>query len=183
MDDLSLFLLDIVENAINAASSLIEVTINEDDKADTISMIIKDNGKGMDEETVQKAIDPFFTTRTTRKVGLGLSLLKQTCEACDGSFVITSQLNQGTKIQVTFKKSHIDTPPLGNMADTITSILSYSGINGFTYKHIYNGSEFVFDLDEVRQILDGVSIQEVSVLTFIKEYTENNIFHIRGGVK
>jgi hypothetical protein len=183
MDDLSLFLLDIVENSLNAKASMIFVTINEDDLENKISIAVSDNGKGMDKETLTKAIDPFFTTRTTRKVGLGLSLLKQTCEGCDGTFYIDSTLGVGTSLFVTFRKDHIDTPPVGEMSESIISILLHPGIEGFLYKHIVNGNEFVFDLKEVLDILGDVSLQDVEVITFIKNYVKENIDYIKGGVK
>ncbi|MDD3122683.1 MAG: ATP-binding protein [Acholeplasmataceae bacterium] len=183
MDDLSLFLLDIVENSLNANASMIIVIINEDDLTNKISITVSDNGKGMDKETLRKAIDPFFTTRTTRKVGLGLSLLKQTCEGCDGTFSIDSTLGVGTNLFVTFRKDHIDTPPIGQMSESIISILLHPRIKGFRYKHIVNEIEFEFDLKEVLDILGDVSLQDVEVITFIKNYIKDNIDYIRGGVK
>lgn len=181
MDDLSLFLLDIVENSLNANAKNIEVTLSEDDSKNTITLQVSDNGKGMDQETAEKAVDPFYTTRTTRKVGLGLPFLRQTALTCGGNFNISSERNVGTSVFATFQKNHIDTPPLGNIADTIITILLHPGIHQFIYTHVYNGSTFVFDLEEVKAILDGVSIQDVEIITYIKQYIESNLITLRGG--
>lgn len=135
MEDLSLHILDIVENSIEAKASKIEIIINEDVKRDLLTIKIKDNGKGMNEETVKKVLDPFFTTRTTRRVGLGLSLLAQATKESNGNFEIESKVGKGTEIKATFQYSHIDCKPIGNIKDTLTTLLVAHPEIDFKYEY------------------------------------------------
>ncbi|MFQ5867356.1 MAG: ATP-binding protein [bacterium] len=119
MEDLSLHILDIVENSIVAQAKKIEISIIENIKEDLLTVKIKDDGKGMDEEMIKKSLDPFFTTKTTKKVGLGLPLLAQAAEESGGKLEIESEVGKGTTIMATFKLSHPDRRPLGNMKETM----------------------------------------------------------------
>ena len=133
MEDLSLHILDVVENSIEANASKIEIKIIEEKNKDLLVIEIKDNGRGMNKETINKVLDPFYTTRTTRKVGMGLSLLAQAAKVSNGNFEINSKVGEGTKVKATFQYSHIDRKPIGNMDDTIvTLITSHPEIN-FVY--------------------------------------------------
>lgn len=123
MEDLSLHILDIVENSIAASASRIKISIAEDTPGDLLSLEITDNGKGMDAETRQKALDPFFTTRTTRSVGLGLPLLAQAARESGGSFELDSHAGRGTTVRAFFRLSHPDLKPLGDIAETLQTIL------------------------------------------------------------
>ena len=135
MEDLSLHILDVVENSIAAGASKIEVKITEDQASDLLVIEIKDDGRGMDKETLDKVLDPFYTTRTTRRVGMGLSLLAQAAEDSNGNFKINSKVGVGTKIKASFQYSHIDRKPIGDMKTTfITLLMSYPEIN-FIYTH------------------------------------------------
>ena len=145
MKELSLHILDISQNSITAGAKLIELEIIENFNSDELTIKIKDNGKGMDEETVKKVSDPFFTTRTTRKVGLGISMFKANAELCSGWLEIKSELGVGTEISCLFKHSHIDRAPLGNMADTIMTMAMGLGNADLLYKHVYKSEEFIFD--------------------------------------
>ena len=120
MNELSLHILDIVQNSLKANAKLIEITINENSKDDSYTIIISDNGHGMDEKTLTQVSDPFYTTRTTRKVGMGTSLFKMAAELCDGTFHIQSTVGVGTKVTASFVKSHVNRAPLGAIEDTIT---------------------------------------------------------------
>jgi histidinol phosphatase-like PHP family hydrolase/anti-sigma regulatory factor (Ser/Thr protein kinase) len=124
MQDLSLHILDVVENSISASASRIKILIAEDTPGDRLSLEISDNGKGMDAETRQKVLDPFYTTRSTRRVGLGLALLAQAAREAGGSLEITSQPGQGTTVKATFQLSHPDRKPLGDIAETLGTILA-----------------------------------------------------------
>jgi signal transduction histidine kinase len=117
MRTISDHILDIVQNSIKANAKLIEIIIEEDKNNDLYTLIIKDNGCGMDEKTLEKATHPFFTSRSTRKVGLGLSLLKQKAEGANGFFSLQSALNEGTEVKAVFQFSNIDRPPLGEIWD------------------------------------------------------------------
>jgi signal transduction histidine kinase len=123
MQDLSLHILDIVENSLAASASRIEIVIVEDTRADSLSLEIRDNGRGMDPETRTKALDPFFTTRTTRRVGLGLPLLAQAARQGGGTFEIASEPGRGTAVKAVFRLSHPDRKPLGDVAETLRAIL------------------------------------------------------------
>ena len=142
MKELSLNILDIAENSVSANASLIDILVKESVLNDTMSISITDNGKGMSEEFVKTVTDPFSTTRTTRKVGMGISLLKLVAEQSAGEFSIESQLGKGTVVTATFKRSHIDRPPLGNIGQTISTLVScILGID-FSYTHVFNDNEF-----------------------------------------
>jgi phosphoglycerate-specific signal transduction histidine kinase len=128
MRDISLHILDIVNNSLAAGADLIEILVVEETTADRLRLTIKDNGRGMDSELLDRVTSPFVTSRTTRRVGLGLSLLKAACDRSGGRLDIESEPGKGTTINACFKYSNIDRPPLGSVADTIighTDRLSY----------------------------------------------------------
>ncbi|MEA3424044.1 MAG: ATP-binding protein [Bacillota bacterium] len=176
MRDLSLHLLDIARNSIAAKSTEINIEIIEDIKNDLLVMTIKDNGIGMNQETIDRVLDPFFTTRKTRNVGLGLSLLKANCRITGGDLEISSALNIGTFVKGTLVFSNIDRPPLGNIAATITClILSEEEFNlSFTYQ--YNDLSFSFSTNEIQEILgNDVDIKDWSIINWIESYINENI--------
>ena len=149
MEDLSLHILDIAENSIMASAGKIEIKIDEDDAADLLTLEISDNGRGMDEQTLKNALDPFFTTRTTRRVGLGLSLLAQAARESGGKMDVSSRPNEGTRVRATFRLSHPDCKPMGDLAETIqTLVLSHPEIN-FVFEQKTNGSIHRFDSREI----------------------------------
>ena len=148
MEDLSLHILDIAENSISASAKRIEIRIDENEVKDLLTIEIKDDGKGMDEQTLQKALDPFFTTRNTRRVGLGLSLLAQAARETDGNLVLDSRNGQGTTVKATFSFSHPDRKPMGDILETIrTLVVGYPGVD-FLYEHKKNDSIYRFDTRE-----------------------------------
>jgi hypothetical protein len=140
-----------------------------------LSISIKDNGNGMDEEILKKVIDPFFTTRTVRNVGLGIPLLKNAAERCDGSFEISSRIGVGTEVKAVFIYNHIDRAPLGKMGDTMMVLLNNSEKFEIYYKHIYNSNKFVFDTKEIKALLEDVNITSPDILLWIKDYIKENI--------
>jgi hypothetical protein len=180
MDDLSLFVLDIVQNSIAAQADDIGVVIREDTSADTIALTVVDDGKGMDVTSVHRAVDPFYTTRTTRKVGLGLPFLKMAAELADGSFRIESEPGVGTLVEAVFTRSHIDTPPLGDMAETIYAICLHQDIKEFRYAHLCDGRHFRFSLGEIRTIMDGVPLTAPEIGAYLKSYITEHITTTRG---
>lgn len=148
MEDLSLHILDIAENSIAAAARTIEIIIDEDRDKDLLTIEIKDDGKGMDQKTVKKALDPFFTTRKTRRVGLGLSFLAQAAEESGGEIELKSIPNEGTTTRATFCLSHPDCKPLGDINETIrTLIISHPEIN-FVFEHHKDNTIYRFDTRE-----------------------------------
>lgn len=174
MKEISLHILDIMQNSVTAEASLIELTVIEDKDADILSVEIKDNGRGMSEEFLKVVEDPFTTARTTRKVGLGIPLIKQAAISTKGTFKIESELGTGTTVFATFGYSHIDRQPLGNMADTMHQLItSYEDVD-FIYRHIIGEKEFLMDTREIKQILGGVSLKENAVSLWIMEYLKEN---------
>ncbi|AKL95080.1 histidine kinase [Clostridium aceticum] len=175
MRELALHILDIVENAVKAEASLIEITIWEDIAKDLFTIEIKDNGIGMDEDTMKKVEDPFYTTRTTRKIGLGISLFKAAALQCGGSFKIYSLKGKGTTINTVFKHSHIDRAPLGHIEDTfVTSLMTEKEVD-YIYTHYYNLDKFSIDTREVKEILKDMSISDPQVIRWLREYIRENI--------
>ena len=149
MEDLSLHILDIAENSIAAEARKIEIIITEETDKDLLTIEIKDDGKGMDEETVKKALDPFYTTRKTRRVGLGLSFLSQAAEESGGKMELNSIPNEGTTTRATFRLSHPDCKPMGDMNETIhTLVIGHPDIN-FIYEYRKDNSIFRFDSREM----------------------------------
>jgi anti-sigma regulatory factor (Ser/Thr protein kinase) len=145
LEDLSLHILDIVENAIAAKADRIEISIIEESKEDRLVIEIKDDGIGMDEEVSQKAIDPFFTTRTSRRVGLGLSLMAQAAQEAEGNLRIESELGKGTKVTATFQYHHIDRKPLGSMIETMTTLLLGNPELNISYTHQKEGKSYTLN--------------------------------------
>ncbi len=153
MEEISLHILDIAENSVMAQAKLIEIVITEDSAKDIMEININDDGRGMDEETILKALSPFYSSRTTRRIGLGLPLFKATCEATGGWLTIYSTPGKGTKVNARLGLSHIDKPPLGDIAGTILMLVISYPDRDFYYKHIVNDKEFLFDTKEIREVL------------------------------
>ena len=173
MREISLHILDIVHNSIAAGASLIEVFITEDKKQNLFSVVIRDNGKGMDKELLKSVIDPFTTSRSTRKVGLGIPLFKLAAENTGGSFHITSEVGKGTEVTANFVHDSIDRQPLGDMAETMLGLFSsYEHIN-VVYKHKLDENEFSVKTEELKAVLDGVSFSEPSIYMWLCDYLKN----------
>ncbi len=148
MEDLSLHILDIVENSIAALARRIEIRIDEDQAKDLVTIEIKDDGNGMDEQTLKKALDPFFTTRKTRRVGLGLSLLAQAAKDSEGTFDLSSWPGKGTTVNATFRLSHPDCKPMGDIGQTMhVLVVAHPGID-FLYEYKKDNSTYCFDTRE-----------------------------------
>ena len=174
MRELSLNVLDIAQNSIAAGASLTEILVKEDTKEKTLLIGIYDNGKGMTPEQVECVKDPFFTTRTTRKVGMGIPLFKLAAEQTGGSFSITSQVGVGTRVDAFFRTDSIDFTPIGDMASTIATIVSMNEDKDFVYTRSIDGKEFTFKSDDIKAILDGVPLSEPSVMSWIEDYIREN---------
>ena len=170
--ELALHILDLAENSLNAGATLVTIEVTEDTRADQLTIRVTDNGRGMDDESVQRATDPFFTTRTTRRVGLGLPFLKQAAEMCNGSMTIDSAIGVGTTITATFQNSHIDRMPLGDLPATILSLVVGNPQADFVYRHIVNANTFEFDTRPIKAELQGIALSEPNVITYLKEYLQ-----------
>jgi len=174
--ELSLHILDIVENSTRAGAKTISITLLEDTARDSMSLEIRDDGSGMTEDTLAKVIDPFFTTKTVRNVGLGLPMLAQAAERTDGKFIIESKGGEATRVAVEFKLSHIDRQPLGDIASTLVTLIAGNTDVDFIYRHKHNDQEYILDTRDVKREIDDVPINHVEVLHFIRE-------HVREGMK
>ncbi len=182
MVEISLHVLDIVHNSIKANASLIEISICEDTAANVLSITIQDDGCGMSEDFLKEVTDPFRTTRTTRKVGLGISMFKSAAELTGGNFEIWSEVGKGTGLRAVFVHDSIDRQPLGDMAATITTIINANPDIDYVYKHSFNGKEFDFDTREVKSVLgDEISLSQPDVLNWIDRLIKNETENIYGG--
>ncbi len=176
MQELSLNILDIAQNSVKAKASLITIAVDENPSADTLAIVITDNGCGMSEETAKAAVDPFYTTRTTRRVGLGLPFIKMAAEMTGGSFSIESALGAGTMVKAVFGLHHIDRMPLGDMCSTMLTLISGSPQIDFVYTHSNGGQAFIMDTRQFREVLGDVPLNAPEVLAFIKDYITENDF-------
>lgn len=173
MKEISLNILDIAENSAKAEAKLIEINITETEK--TLTLTIKDDGCGMDEDTVKSVINPFYTTRTTRKVGLGIPLLKMACEQTGGNFDIKSSVADGqneasgTVVSATFYKQHIDFTPLGDVVSTITTLIQGHSDIDFVYTHKTPDGDVTLDTRLLREVLEDVPLSSFEVLSWIKD--------------
>ena len=175
MRDLSLHLLDLAENAIRAESTLVQVFVEESPSNNRLKLSIVDNGKGMSPDLLASVKSPFSTTRTTRKVGLGIPLMKATAERSGGSLTIDSILGKGTTMITELEYDHIDRPPLGRVEDTIVSLMSFHhGIDiHFTYR--YEARVFEFHTEEIKEIYSDLDYYPTEVLAWVKTYLLENM--------
>jgi hypothetical protein len=181
MRELSLHILDIAHNSIAAKAETLRIAIIEDFKKDLLTIRIKDDGKGMDEATLKRVVDPFYTTRTTRKVGLGIPMFKAAAEQCGGEFEIKSQLGVGTEIDATFKHSHIDRVPLGNMTETIITIIMANTEMDLIYTHDINGRKFTLSTRDIKKTLGELPINNMDVVIWLKGYIHENLVELAHG--
>lgn len=171
MKELSLFLLDIAKNSTVAGAALTEISLTRRDRLLTLSVL--DNGRGMSPELLAVVTDPFTTTRTTRKVGMGIPLLKMTAEMTGGSFSIRSQLGVGTELQAIFCLDSIDMPPLGDVASSIMILIQGSPDQDITYTHTTEFGSFTLDTRELRQLLGpDVPLDDPEVSDWIRAYLD-----------
>ncbi|MEI7988481.1 MAG: ATP-binding protein [Chloroflexota bacterium] len=174
MREITLHLLDITENSVSANAKNIQIKVVEDLSKDLLQMVIQDDGKGMDAETMAAITDPFVTSRKTRKVGLGIPLFKEAAEACNGDLNISSELGKGTCIDVRFQYSHIDRMPLGDLAGTVLSlIIAHADIHWqFDYSycsHEGDRNTFEFDDQPIKETLGDIPLTEPAILSFLRE--------------
>lgn len=174
MTEISLNVLDVAQNSIRANASLVEICVCADTKSDTLTIIIKDNGCGMTPEQVEKVIDPFYTTRTTRKIGLGIPFFKFAAESTGGNFEIQSNVGIGTKVTAIFMLSNIDRMPLGDMSSTIHILITLNTSMDFLYTYKIDDREFILDTREFRAVLGDVLFNEPEVSAYIKEFLTEN---------
>ncbi len=179
MDDLSLHILDVAENCINADAKNIEISVNEDIKNDKLIIEINDDGKGMDEEMAEAIKDPFVTSRKTRKVGLGIPLLKEAAETSGGSLEINSEIGVGTKVKAVFQYSNIDRKPLNKTEETIISLILLGNNTEIEFKYKKNEKEFEFSTKELKKELGLKTLNDVTLLNQLKKILKNKLTEIQ----
>ena len=175
LPEISLNILDITENSVKAKATKIEIDIEADFKADNLTVKIIDNGCGMTSEQLKNVTNPFFTTRTTRKVGLGIPFFKMAAESTGGSFDIESKVGLGTTVTALFKLSHIDHMPMGDISLTIWQLVTMHQEINFVFNYKVDDNGFTLDTNEFKEVLGGISFTEPEVSRYIKEYLKENI--------
>ena len=180
MKEISLNILDIAENSVKAKATLTEILVSEE--GDKLTLTIRDDGCGMDEQTVKSVIDPFYTTRKTRSVGLGIPLLKLACEQTGGNLTIESSTNEdnhGTTVRAIFFKNHIDFVPLGDVISSVTTLIQGHPDTDFLFRHNLDGAEVSLDTREIRAVLEDVPLDTYEVICWIRSNLEEQYDEIK----
>jgi anti-sigma regulatory factor (Ser/Thr protein kinase) len=185
MREIALHLLDIAENSVTAQAKRIKIEIQEDLQNDRLKAMVEDDGKGMDPEMVARVIDPFTTSRTTRKVGLGIPLFKAAAEACNGALEIHSTPGIGTCLSVEFQRNHIDRMPLGDIAGTILSlVIAHPEVNWILDYYSQTpegkaGASFHFDDEPIKETLGEIPLSEPTVLAYLRTTLQEGIASVQ----
>ena len=172
-------ILDITENSVRAGAKLIEIIIDEDSEKDLLTVEITDNGCGMHPEMVKKVLDPFYTTKTVRRVGMGLPLLKDAAERAGGSFHLESKINSGTSVKATFGLGHLDRQPLGAIINTMVILIISNSDVDFFYKHRHNDRRFEMDTRDIRNEIEDVPIIHPEIIKYIRGVLTEGIAQIQ----
>jgi len=169
MLELSMHILDIAQNSLAAGSTRVDIRIHEDLLDDLLTIEIQDNGWGISEDVLTKVMDPFYTSRTTRGVGLGLSLLKEATELCQGHLQIRSVEGQGTVVIARFRLDHFDRAPLGDMGETMGILIAGNPKVEFLYEHRVNDQTYILETWEMRKILGAIDLDDPLVIDFVRQ--------------
>ena len=179
MRELSLHILDVVENGITAGADTIRIRVDESRSADLLSIKINDNGRGIPAEKLKKLQDPFVTSRTTRRVGLGLSLLAAAAQRCEGKMAVSAGTGGGTEVNASFRYSHIDRAPMGDMASTMATLLMGNPQTDFVYTHVIDGEEFILDTRDLKKELGNQSLEDPMVVYQLGERIRTSLNQLR----
>lgn len=179
MKEFSMHILDIAQNSTRAGADRVLITLDENIAGNRLVMEIADNGSGMSDEMVESIRNPFTTSRTTRKVGLGIPMLEQTCIQCGGFLDIKSKLGEGTIVHAEMEYNNLDRPPLGDVGSYMHILIVTNPDIDFKYLHRYNGKEYELDVRELREVLEGVPINEPSVMDWIKQSITEGLSEIK----
>ena len=174
LPEISLNILDIAQNSISARASLIQIKVETDSDRNLLNVTIADNGKGMTEEMLTAVTDPFFTTRTTRSVGLGVPFFKQAAECTGGNFSVSSFPGSGTTVTAQFHTDHIDCMPLGDVNATVHALVTMNPSVDFIYERRADDRSVCLDTRQMREILGDVPFDQPEVAAFIRSYLEEN---------
>lgn len=180
MKELSMHILDIAQNSISAGANLITIEIVEDNARDIFSFLIVDDGCGMSPEVLQNVRNPFTTSRTTRKVGLGIPMLEQSCLQCGGHLELESEVGKGTRLFAVMEYNNIDRPPMGDIKNSMYLLILMNPDRDFVYRHTYNENLYELDTRELKEVLDGVPLNDPSVAEWLKDNIFGGIDEIYG---
>ena len=182
MKEISLHVLDIIQNSISAGATRIEIGIDVLHEEDIMRVSVADNGCGMTQERQRQVLDPFVTSRTSRKVGLGIPMFQAGAQSAGGTFSLQSEPGRGTRIDASYRISHLDRPPLGNMAETLyASILCNQEID-FIFVYTVDGNSFRANTREIKAVLGNVSFHTPEVSLWLREYFCEGIDALNGGI-
>jgi len=169
LQELSFHILDLVENSISAKATEVRIVIYEDEENDLMVLDIEDNGSGIPPDILPGITDPFVTTRTTREIGLGLTLTKETARDCEGNLTVKSKLKKGTRVRAQLRYNHINRDPLGDIADTIAMLMITNSHVNFIYRHITKHGDFEINSGEIKEVLgEDVPLYNPKVIKFIR---------------
>lgn len=175
IEDLCFHVVDVVQNSVTAGADRVEITITVSRRRDLVRLEINDNGRGMDAETLRRVQDPFYTTKTGKKVGLGIPLMKETALHCDGVFEMTSRPGEGTRIRADYRFSHIDTPPMGPVAEMMLQLIAATPGVDMVFAWISDAGRFDVSTGGIREQIGDMSLTHPAVLGFLREYLEENL--------
>lgn len=178
MLELSLHILDIAENSVRAGADLVTITVEEDTAADRFVLEITDNGSGMSEEVRKKALDPFFTSKKVRRVGLGLPMLAEATERTGGNFLLESGIGKGTRVRAEFGLHHIDRQPLGKITGTLIALIIGNPQMDFLYEHRKDSRAYLLDTREIKEQLEDIPINHPDVLHLLRENVQEGLTEI-----
>lgn len=178
MLELAQNILDVAENSIRAGAKLIVISVIEDSAKNLLTIEISDDGCGMEEKEVRKALDPFYTTKNVRRVGLGLPLLTDAAQMSGGRLDLKSQAGKGTKVTATFQLNHIDRQPLGNISSTLISLIAANSNVDFIYDHWHNDRQFKLDTRLIRNEIDNIPISHPEIVKYIRGVIEEGLREI-----
>lgn len=175
VQDCAMQILEIIMNSNHAAATCIDIQVAESAKENVFSFCVIDNGIGIAAEKLPQLTDPFVTSRTTRKVGMGLAFLKGLTEQCNGTFEISSAMNSGTNVYASIQRDHLDTPPLGNLGEMMMIAIQANEQIDYQLTYKTDQGHFTFTTEEVRNRMQGLSLLEPSILLWIQDYINQEI--------
>lgn len=181
MDDLSLHIMDIVENSVRAEARAVSVKIDASTRENVLHIEIHDNGRGMSREQIQECEDPFYTTKTSKKTGLGISLLKQSALEANGAFSLSSEVGKGTALDASFQYDHLDRRPLGDIAKTFYVLIAAFPTVDFLFSFLKNGVSFEIDTSEIKKELEDIPITAPDVLKTLRHVISEGIQSVENG--
>lgn len=172
MLELADHILDIGENSVRAGAKLVNINVTEDSIQNLLTIEIEDDGRGMNKDEIKKALDPFYTTKKVRRVGLGLPMLASAAELAGGKLNLTSEPGRGTRLTSTFELTHFDRQPLGNITNSLIILIAGNSTVDFFYKHRHNDRQFELDTRQIRKEIDDLPINHPEILKYIRGVIE-----------